>query len=341
MMLKRLQTFVLVTTITLLIWLIAESQSLDAATKQIQLRLITPEASGLIITSGGSDDRIISVDLQGSTASLDRLLNRLNNLGGSIDLVLDTPGEPLVDVMDALTMSPPFRASGVNVRSVEPPTISGIRIERVVEIPDVRLALPDLPAGVELMETALIQPPVVTVRAPESMASVLAENRIGEIILSETVLDGLQPGLNVLEQQRIRLPASGNQALVVIDPPTARVTLNVRDATVTWESERELPVNVLLPADLTGEYRVVLNQRDRFIRVRFTGPAQGIEALQADLPRAVPFIYLRSDELEAGEGQAVLRFQQLPVGVIATPIDGETGDEQAEVEFTVEKLPSS
>jgi hypothetical protein len=311
-MVKRLQTFILVSIITLFIWLIAEAQSLDTQGQLLQVQLKVAEQSRLVITSG-STNSTVQLELQGSTASLDRLLH---NLTGTMLLTLETPGEFTIDLQERLSEMPPFKGSGVNIRSVDPDFMERVVVERLITVDDVQVR-PTEPNGVELRGSPTVSPVTVSVAVPESALGAFQAAKYVNVVLDDLSLASLSPGPHTINVP-LAISAGVGTTHAVISPSTVALTLDVRDSTETWTPEAPLPVQVQLPADLAGEYRITVVD-DRFIEVTFTGPSQSIERLKQDRARAVPFIALTSDDLARGVTAAAIQFRSLPAGVTATP----------------------
>ncbi len=317
-MLKRLQTFGLATIITLFIWLSAEAQSLDTDSRNIQVQLVVPDQSNLVLTSSRSSINPVKLDLQGSTAALDRLLRELS---GTVQVSLTTPGEFTLDLQDRLSRMPPFKGSGVNIRDVDPAFIEQVVVERRVMVKDVPVRPPTL-AGMELRGQS-VTPAIVDVALPESKVAAFEAARYVNVAPNARALSGLGPGTHTLNVP-VQVPPDVGTEHAVITPSTVTLTLDVRDNTETWMvggagGSAPLPVHVQLPPDLIGEYRIRLAEGDGFVAVTFTGPSQGIELLRQDRSRATPFIALTSDDLAKGITSAPIQFRGLPAGVTATP----------------------
>ncbi|HEB60478.1 MAG TPA: hypothetical protein ENJ06_01495 [Phycisphaeraceae bacterium] len=315
-MLKRLQTFILVTVITVFIWLIAEAQSLDTETHSLQIHLQVSDPQSLIITSDTKTATTVQVEFQGSTATLDRLLH---NLSGSVNLLLDTPGEETIDIKNHLSRIAPFKGSGVNIRKVEPAFIENVTVERLIHIKDVPVHAPEL-SLVTLASAPEVIPDKIEVSIPESMAEEMRSSRYAIAVLDPVQTERirqLQPGVHELST-RVELPDKKLNKFAKLVPSSVKLKINIHDNTETWTPD-PLPVQVQMPPNMTGEFRIVFPEEDKFIKVTFTGPAQGIEKLQADRAAAAPFIALTSDDLVQQVSSAELRFRNLPEGVIATP----------------------
>lgn len=317
-MLQRLQTFILVAIITLFIWLIAEAQSLDHKSQLLQMQLTVPEQSNLVITSSRTSIASVKVELQGSTAALDRLVH---SLGGTVRVVMDAPGEFTVNLQERLSQMPPFKGSGVSLRDVDPAFIERVVVQRRVTVTDVPVRIGAI-TGVELRDSPVISPTTVEVAVPEESLEAFQEARYVNIATDPSVLAELTPGRHTINVP-LEIPRAAGTQHATITPSTAALTIDVRDHTETWivgaPGSSPLPVLVQLPPDQVGRYRVRLEENDRFVDVTFTGPSQGIEQLRQDRARAAPFIVLTSDDLARGVTSATLHFRDLPPGVTATP----------------------
>ncbi|MCK4872648.1 MAG: hypothetical protein KAS72_07975 [Phycisphaerales bacterium] len=313
MMWKRVQTGGLVAIITLFIWLIAESQSLDSKSQLIQLNLRVPAGSNLIITSDHPETASVKLDLQGSTAALDDLLHRITT---PIDVTLDTRSIHRVDLRETLAEIPPFKDSGVNLRDVDPQVIERVVVERLVQLENIPVYLPDLP-GID-HDPPTIAPATITASLPESLAGRLGATPTAVVNIS-SIADEFAAGRQIDRQLPVRLEGLADNPLVTLTPATVQLSVAVKDSISRWTST--LSVWVQMPADLTAQYGVEIAKEDKSIEVVFSGPSDVINTLSqaVDLSNVAPFIALTSDDLFNGVQTAQLRFRELPEGVTAIP----------------------
>ncbi|MGV6814282.1 MAG: hypothetical protein ACWA5W_04630, partial [Phycisphaerales bacterium] len=151
--LGHLRTGLIVTLITVMVWLLAESRVVRTRSlePQVVLTTVNPEGEAeMVVRQRAGDDpiRTVSVSMTGSLAGLDRFARLLQN---RIELRVgrDIPAEPglhEIDLKRVLRESADLAVHGLIITQVTPPTI-WVDVDEVIskELP-VRV---DIPEGVE------------------------------------------------------------------------------------------------------------------------------------------------------------------------------------------------
>ena len=126
-MLKALPTILIVTTVALAIWIVAEAESVREETLSRVVSIDTTPTNGSMARAdrGHEWSGPVTMTLDGSTSALDALARSLEqNIpltpGQSLPLV---PGIYEIDLRDALGALPVFRDAGVTLRQVDPPAV--------------------------------------------------------------------------------------------------------------------------------------------------------------------------------------------------------------------------
>jgi len=295
-------TLVIVTLVTALIWLFAESESLTTKTEQTRVSLIDPLDQHVIRVLTPDFGNVVRVTFRGSAASIQAAPRTLAD-GVRVALgepgFSDTIGEQTVDLLAALRTDDALRGAGLQTLDVTPRTVR-VDVEPLRTLEGVEVA-PQL-AGVELAERPTVEPARVSVTAPASVAAAL-EAAIGgaEVIarLPSGALEALQPGEAQTVEARLSLPAAlAGARRVTFEPETVRITLTVRrlvDSAVIPSA----PVWPLPPPTERDRFRIEIAPDDRLARdVSVTGPSELIERFRARQLNLIGVLPLSSFELE-------------------------------------------
>ncbi len=318
-MLARLRTFVIVALVTLVVWTIAESESLRTDTLRIEVAL-RPEATSpkaVALSPGEAFDGSVTLRAEGSTARLDKLREITRH---TIRIAPGDPGFPAdagqrtVDLRTALRVRPEFRDSGVSVLEVDPPSVN-VRVDDLVELEaKVRVEVPD---G-QLDGTPTATPAAVTLRLPRRLADSLPAP-LEVIARIDADAQGDLPEGRPTTIPNVRLlPPSGLTAddAARIEPPQASVSLTLRSRTARTVIPTVYVTLLLTPSE--QEHWDIEILGDHFLTdVAVTGPDDLIQqikenrlAVKAYVP--LPFDVLQRAALDAQpiERQAV--FTELP-----------------------------
>lgn len=312
------RTVGLVALITLLVWLMAEAESLRTARLRTEIQFrAKPESGRLVRLEPGQDFKgsaIVSVE--GPTADVDSLAARIRGvleLEPGMEGVPAEPGRQTVNLAEALRAHPAFRDSQVTIAAVEPASATVV-VDTIVTR--------DIPLKVEVPEGTLLDgPPVadratVSVRLPETVARTAGELQATARLTPE-LIQTLREGWRVELLAPVSLPPAIHAEALRITPQQVRVSLILRSRSATTVIPG-IPVHVKLPPTETGEWVVELAPESRLLTdVSVTGPADLIEQVRTERIRPVAFITLSSDDLEraAASGQPLERevqFSDLP-----------------------------
>jgi len=342
---ERVKTILIVSIVSVIIWIYAEGESLSIDSKSITLTLPAEPANLTTGTpvlwfegDGEQDPRTVQAQIvvEGSAAALDSLDDALQtpiDLTRSADFPAMQRGEPQdVQLLQVLRSHAAFRDRAVTITSVEPPTAS-IRIDTLQSRQlDVEVRLPE---GFQLTGPVRITPERVTLYAPQSEFE--ATQRTLSAVLPREQVAALAPGIeHVIDGITLPPPAVLQDARFVrIDPPavSARFTLQ------TTQDEHTIPSVyfwTLIPESETGKWNIDIDGPGFLRDVKVIGPGDQIARLKADPPeldiRAI--IELSADDLLRGVETATARFSPLPttlrfdppeveVRLTITPADGD------------------
>ncbi|MBC7835282.1 MAG: hypothetical protein H7Y88_09315 [Phycisphaerales bacterium] len=326
---SAIKTILLVTTVAMLIWIWAEAESLR--TDQVEVRLsFVPEGNDLWVRSIDEKwDQSVQVRIEGSTAAID---DAQEILAKPLKLVLGRAGVPAtagdhpVDLREAIQQHAELKRVGVTVIGTDPASVP----LRIVKLVDKQVPIRAELTGVQAEGETQISTPTITVRLPEPLAKALdalpaSERTAAAVVTPDDLGDVTDEGLQAV-RARIRLPASISAAEpVAISPETVIVTFRVRD-TVQTLTLSSVPVWVSIPPIEGGKWDI--HVVDSFITdVTASGSAELIAALKSGELRAVAFLVLSSDDLEAGIQSKRAVFAPVPASLVqAVGENGAAGD---------------
>ena len=297
-----LATSALVTFITLVIWALAETQTLltDRVTAVVSFAADSPEMLVRVVP-GETWSGAVQVELSGPAATINRVREdlargvtlRVNRELGFVE------GSQSVDLGGALARHETIAGTGVAVvRSI--PDRVRLEMARAVTVtrPVVFAA-----AGAQLRGEPTIEPDEVEVRVAEPEAGSLPE--LVTASPAPRRIEQLVPGeRTTLGDVQLSLGRADRPWGLEIIPSRVSVTLELRSATDSIVFPA-IPVGVLMPADLVGEWEVVIDEADRFLRdVRVSGPASAINRWRQRGDEPVAYIRLRQSDVESGSGEA-------------------------------------
>lgn len=316
MNIEQVRTALIVSLVSVLVWLFAESRTLRNETLAVP---VTIDAGGRTLvfrlTDGNDWAGVVEVELTGPVGLLDALRGPAGE-GVLLELGDELPGEPgvrFVDLRDALRRDSLFADSGITIRRTVPETL-GLEIDRLETV-----SLPvqvDL-SGVETSGPVTVQPPEIEVRLPASFAGALPEAIVAR--LDPTRLAALVPGRrSELSQVPVELEGLPDGLWGLrLGETRVTVALAVRARTQNLLIA-ELPILIeLAPADI-ARWIVEIPPEDRVLsNLSLTGPVAAIDRLRRGEVRLRAIVSISSESLERGIERAPVELVGLPSGVVA------------------------
>ncbi len=306
---SAIKTVILVTLVTLLIWLWAEAEGLRSATLTPRIQFVAPsdDVSVRVLEPDLRSD-IVRVRLEGSSVALDEVEQVLRSplrLVAGVGGIPDEPGDHVIRLQEAIRNHPDLLRRGVSVSDVQPPTAT-IRVARLVtrDLP-VRVDL----TGIENDGEVTVSPATVRVTMPEQAAALLGERGtvgggpagapVVTAVISEDERRLLRDDGPQTVRAQIRLPeALDGFEPVRVATDTVRVTLRIRKQTDEIVLPT-VPVWITVPHTEGDDWDVrVLDGLVRNVTV--TGPRDLIEQVRNRELVPIAFVVLSSDDLEAG-----------------------------------------
>lgn len=316
------RTLAVVTIVTLLTWLLAESQTVQRRTLTMEVRLDPGgEQRAVRLVPGSGWDRLVEVSIDGAAANLEAV-RRAARAGVTLtvgDELAAEPGVRLVDLREALRNDAVFAGSGVSIGEASPARIE-VEVRAVSEV-----LLPvevGLPPGSEA-EVTVVDPAAVAVVGPESVVSLLGDRVLADV--PPALVEGLLPGQSV---DRVNLPVRigspeepGSLWGVRVRPERVSVSVTVRSRVETAVLP-SVPVQVLLAPSELDRWVIEVAAEDRDIRdVRVTGPTAQLDRILSGEVPVVAVVRLSFEELERGVTYKEAELPTLPGGLRAESDD--------------------
>ena len=317
--LARIRTIIVVTLISAMLWLLAESRMVRTSEIEAQVGLMKAQAAGgieLVVRQSPEEPllRTIKVELEGSTSGIDRFARAMQNrfdlrLGREIPA---RPGIFTIDLRAELRKAADLDIHGVTIKSVTPETIM-IEVDEIEtrDLP-VRVSVPD---GVQTDTTPRAEPLQVRVRAPSTILSGL-EAEHARVDLSDSQLDALTPGrLETIPGAIVSIDQLDAESWATsITPSQVDVLITLRSITQQLTLD-PLPVQVMIAPEEIGDWQVEIDGSDRdLVGVVVEGPVEAIESLRNGNVRPRAFISLSFEDLGRGVRSAPAQIMNLPRG---------------------------
>lgn len=317
-----LRTLALVTIVTVMVWLLAESRTIRGQSADVSPRIEVGTASELLVrpAPGFAWPESVKLSLSGSTAGLGEVMRSMQGrlpLRVGIEIPA-TPGVHEVDLREVLRTSNLLIEAGVSINEVSPERLS-IEVDnlRTASLP-VRVVVPD---GVAFEPNAgpRAVPNALRVRGPASVLARL-EGLEGVVRLEPASFEPLTPGqASTLTRVRVELPEDSDRWNTVFESEYVDVSFTLRSRTQSY-TLAAMPIQVLLAPGEVGRWRVTLmpGQQD-LVGVEVTGPSDQIDRLRSGDVVPTALISLNFDELERGVETKAARVSGLPAGVQVSP----------------------
>lgn len=316
-MIARLQTAIIVTIITLLVWVLAEGQTLRVQSATAEIRFDAGSTTRVIrVEPGQTFSGRAELSFSGSTRRVNEFAAQLREpivLKAGTDLVSE-PGIQVVDLRETLRRSELLSSSGLALTEIEP---------RFVRVEVDSLEAVDVPVRIDLADAAVdgqprAEPATVRYELPSAaLASVDRETLFVTARVSAIETAALPTGS---EQKLPNVRVVPSPALASMwnvrrerDDVAISLTLRSRLMSITLAT---VPVHVqAAPAEMI-RFDVVIDPEDSFVAdVSLRGPVALIERIQNDASlRPIAVLSLSFDDLERGVITSKAAVLRLPPG---------------------------
>jgi len=313
-LLETLETALVVTVITVLIWLYAEGETIQLVTKTVDIEFVAPNATMAIELNGKpADARVKEVDIsyqvsRSNRSKVEQFLReqqaikievRTNGEGGS---------EQIIDLKDDLSASP-LAEMGAYIQSTDPPTAT----VRLIELRTVTLPIEPLLGELELSEEApTFSPAQVELTLPKDLADLAQAKGLSlNALMNELDASRFEEDTQNVRKVRLGLPPE-------LASPHARFNPNTEVTFVVLKRTHEITldrvqVRVSISDAWTGKRQITIDTQ-QFIEVQLKGPAEVIDRIDETNELVWATLKLNSDDLTEGDHQAPLNIL-VPEGV--------------------------
>ncbi|MFM9997240.1 MAG: hypothetical protein ACKVU4_15735 [Phycisphaerales bacterium] len=313
-MIKSLPSLLLVTLITVLIWVVAENESVRVVPRQVGIE-IDGEFDGRRAVRIDPDQLFpgqVTVRLEGATVNIEALatlLSRPIRLTPEMLRLPPTAGRYNADLRAALRDHPIFRDSGVTPTEVRPDSVA-VEVDDLVTRPArVSVAAPE---GVQLQGAPEPNPAEVSLRLPSRLAKDLPEDLTLTATLDAAVVSRLARGRpQTFSGVRLELPAAVRAGpmgqFARAEPATISVTLTLLSGTDTFRVGA-VPVHLRLAPIDYAQWEVEVSPEDQSVGdVEVTGPRDLVARIRDRDVQVFAVVPLSWAELEraAAEGGAM------------------------------------
>ena len=317
---SRTVTIILVTAVTLLIWIWAAGETRERAVLWARVQL-EPASNFSTIVSPRTAQQV-ALTVAGSTRSIQQIRQALDEplvLKAGTTGIPGEKGAHMIGLVDALREQEIFYNTDVSVITTEPDTLE-YQVDSLVE-----RTVPVVPvlAGATLGGEAVADPPTVTLTLPSRIVGLVPDsNVVAEP--SSGALAELEPGRRQVIQAPVRLPAELKpyQQDISIEPRSVQLafTLILRTRSITVPA---VPVQIAAPAQDLAEYEVSIMGENQFLAdVVIEGAAELVTKFEQEKPPVEAFIHLTSDDLTREIAEAPVTLWELPEGLRVTSVAG-------------------
>lgn len=315
-MLRHGQTILVVTLVSVIIWLFAEGENVQRVTLEATLQVV-PSASGNVIAWVESDtpwDGHITLSVSGSTAGIDELRDRLRQpilISPGIDGFSATPGNQTLDIRSLVRAAAAVRETGVAIEETEPRTIvAHADVLEPVELP-IRVEIADA----EIDGVPEANPPRAIMQVPSLAKERLTTETVLFARLGPDIIRGLTRGRReTIQAVPIEAPPelTGVRGLRIA-PLSTRVSFTLREKTAT-EVIPSVPVHLRIAPVQFNKWVVSIPESDQFLRdVTVTGPSQEIARIRSGDLRIIAMVTLSAQDLASGITSKQVTFSDLPL----------------------------
>ena len=309
-MLRYLGFILLVTFITLVVWIFAEAASVQTREfPAADVTFVGEEGQYIRVVDNQNWHDTLDVVVEGSSAELDeaeRALRKVKIAPGQGGIPTE-PGEYTVDLRQALRAAAGLPAKGVTIARVNPATVRVEVDKMVARTASIRVDVPD----VELDGPAEAKPDAAQVLLPSRVAAATPDGLTLVATPEASRIKALVAGRReTLSNVALRLPAGITGAKVQPELIEIAFRIKAKQAVVTLKT---VPVLVRLAPRELGKFEVEINEADQFLRdVRVTGPADLVGQVERGEFRIAATLSLSFEELERGINSKQVTFADFP-----------------------------
>ena len=309
--LDLIQTFVIVTIVTLLVWLFADTQIVKVyENQQLWVEFFSPNED-LVIEPANEKDRIPALVLlsyrasSGEKAELDKRLS--NTIRIEVSEKPDEPEQTIIlkeEIDKALT-----NKRGLTLIKTEPPTL-----RLIVE----RLQTEELPIEIDLQDVREIQFHKYPIAEPDTVKMTIRASLAQELqglkaiaVLKKSDLTTEVGVEHTVPNVPIQMPETLKGRWTDRKPSTVAVNYAILERADT-ELVKTVPITLMGPPPLFDEFKIEVSESERVLELNLRGPADIIEDIKTDQTKIHAVIWLKRSEVEIGR-------KSYPLIIVASP----------------------
>ena len=320
---REFGTIVLVTVVTILIWLLAAAKTRQVETLAGRLEFT--------VASDAAGDRFqvspaqipVTVTLEGPALRVREARNVLTSAPISIPLPAEHGTQEITQLITLVQSAQTIASTGVTVVGVEPPT-AVVDITEFVRKTAVTRA--DIQSASTVQDVA-VTPKEVSVLAPRDVVHELPETVVVDAVVDPRDVARLEPGVLHTVECALKLPDSLQLAsAVTIDPPTALVSFQL----VARQRRAVVPrvrIQVISTPQDFAAYEIELSE-PMLSDVTIEASPSDISEVQAGRAQVIAVVHLSTNDKERSiESKRVSFFAVLRSDGVATTITATVSDE--------------
>jgi hypothetical protein len=287
---QELWTIVLVTIVTVLIWVWAAGETRERKDPlNATVHFTVPDPENWVIRP---EQQSIVIVIEGSQLALRRAQELLTE-----PLVISVPGKvgrQTIILPERVRQHDELRATGVSIITVDPQQMS-IELDQIE-----RFAVPVKPnlPGVQTEGEIVVDPPEVMIAVPNQLRSRFGEGFAVEALIERAELDRMQPGVPHTQEVRVRLPDGSAANDVRVTPGRVKMTFTIRSRTRDIQLGT-VRVQVTGPPEDAELYTVEIEPR-QLNNVTITADSDLVRRIQNNEVPVIAMLHLGSREKEAG-----------------------------------------
>jgi hypothetical protein len=338
---SRVRSGGLIAIVTLVIWLLAESESLRTEKVRVEVQFGADPATNRLVSTVGDFNGTVTVRLQGSNARVDALaaaLRKSIRLEPGMEGVSADPGEHAVNLEAALRALPLVRDSAVSLSEVEPATVTILVDSLVTRDIAVKVVIPE---GQVVDGAPEASPATVQVTYPKSAARDLPPEATAIARLDASSLAQLPDGRRgTLNNILLELPEPvWSMEGVKLTPAQVSVTVRLRSRVDVYTIP-SAPVQLRLPVEAAGKYDLDTDTTE-LKDIAVVGPLDLIAQIKSGRLVPVATIPLSAQELEQAATSRQVLTKEPVFSDIPTPLSFDTKQKVIRVLVRKRETPSS
>lgn len=296
---KHLLPLVVITVLTMVIWLFAEGESLGEDEPNARVQFLGVGDPPVLLVSTPQFDTNVSIVIRGSRGAIQAARSALDNpivlRPGDPPIIPDTDGVHTIRLREALEAYAPLASTGVIIESVRPQRVDVI----VSELVEHELPIVPVLEGIVTEGEPQSQPATARLRVPRALIPELDDITLTARVTSDAIGDDVTSGPRTITVP-LRLPVSiTGEAGVALLTPRATVSFSLR-STITTRTYPSVPVQLLLSAPGHNGWDITIEPQQQLIEVELEGPSEVLQRFDDSSIRLVAALSLSDVELSRG-----------------------------------------